>query len=84
MCVVDEPTSVRSLAATLGVDRLLLEVDYPHADSSWPATQEAVDGMLASLAPADACRVAHGSAAALFRWDLPASTPCPAGHSRYT
>jgi predicted TIM-barrel fold metal-dependent hydrolase len=83
LCVVDEPTSVRAVAATLGVDRLLLEVDYPHADSSWPATQDAVQGMLASLDPARACRVAHGGAAELFRWAVPASTPCPAPHSEY-
>ena len=79
-CVLDEPTSVQALAATLGVDRLLLEVDYPHADSSWPHTQAAMGGMLDRLPPEDACRMAHGSASALFRWPVRAGTACPAGH----
>jgi predicted TIM-barrel fold metal-dependent hydrolase len=81
LCALDEPTSVRALGATLGVDRLLLEVDYPHADSSWPRTQDAVEGMLAGLTREQACRVAHASAAELFRWELPAGVACPAaGH----
>jgi predicted TIM-barrel fold metal-dependent hydrolase len=70
LCALDEPTSVRALAATLGVDRLLVEVDYPHADSSWPNTQPAVAHMLDGLDPAQVEAVAHGNAARLFRWDV--------------
>ena len=80
LCVLDEPTSVAALNSTLGVGRLLLEVDYPHADSSWPGTQDAVERMLAGVKPEDACRVAHTSAAELFRWALPPSVPCTHEH----
>jgi hypothetical protein len=37
-CALDEPRGIRSVADSVGTDKLMLEVDYPHADSTWPDT----------------------------------------------
>lgn len=71
-CMLDEPTSLAALAATVGVDQVVTEVDYPHADSTWPHVQDALDRMLAGLTPDQAAAVAHGTAARLFGYTLPA------------
>ena len=38
-CAIDD-TSAFALRERIGVDRILLEADYPHCDTTWPDTQE--------------------------------------------
>ena len=37
-CSIDDPTTLR-VRDRIGVDHIMVESDYPHADSSWPDTQ---------------------------------------------
>ena len=37
-CTIDDP-SVIDLRHRIGVDHIMVESDYPHADSTWPDTQ---------------------------------------------
>lgn len=69
-CSIDDP-SVLPCIERIGVDRILLEVDYPHADSSWPDTQELLLERLGPLGEAVARKMSHENAAALFRHPLP-------------
>ena len=46
-------------------------VDYPHADSSWPDTQELLRQRFAGLPDADVRKMTHENAARLFRHPLP-------------
>ncbi len=55
----------------IGVDNILLESDYPHADSTWPHTQERVRAQLAGLAPDEIERVTWRNASQLFRHPVP-------------
>ncbi|MFI6509722.1 amidohydrolase family protein [Streptosporangium sp. NPDC050855] len=55
----------------VGLEHVLLESGYPHSDSTWPDTQQAVATNLGSLPPADIARVAYGNAARLFGHPLP-------------
>lgn len=55
----------------VGLDHVLQESGYPHADSTWPDTQLAVARNLGALPPADIARVAYGNAARLFGHPLP-------------
>ena len=55
----------------IGVDHIMVEVDYPHADSTWPETQDFLADRLADLPVDDQRRICHGNAAALFRHPLP-------------
>ncbi len=52
----------------------MIEVDYPHADSTWPDTQDFLADRLASLSTEEARLVTHANAAALFRHPLPEVT----------
>jgi predicted TIM-barrel fold metal-dependent hydrolase len=69
-CSVDDP-SIWPIRDRIGVDHIMVEVDYPHADSTWPDTQRFLADRLAALPVDDQRKVTHANAAALFRHPLP-------------
>jgi predicted TIM-barrel fold metal-dependent hydrolase len=69
-CTIDDPSMV-PLLDRIGLDHVMVESDYPHADSTWPDTQAVVVGTFGGLPEADLRKVAAGNAAALFRHPLP-------------
>lgn len=69
-CTIDDPSMV-PLLDRIGLDHVMVESDYPHADSTWPDTQAVVDRVFASLSETDRRDVAAGNAARLFRHPLP-------------
>lgn len=71
-CSIDDPSTL-ALRDRIGVDHIMLEVDYPHADSTWPDSQAYFAQRLAQIPVADARKIAYANAAALFRQPLPAS-----------
>jgi predicted TIM-barrel fold metal-dependent hydrolase len=50
----------------LGVDNLMIESDYPHADSSWPNTVESVELAMAGLSDQDKFQLRRGNAERIF------------------
>jgi predicted TIM-barrel fold metal-dependent hydrolase len=67
-CSIDDPSSLGAVLDRFGPDHVMLEVDYPHADSTWPDTQSIVHDRLARL-PADViAKLTHRNAEELFRW----------------
>jgi predicted TIM-barrel fold metal-dependent hydrolase len=67
---IEDPSAFTHLD-TIGVDNLMLEVDYPHADSTWPDTQRLARGELKGL-PADVVKsICFGNAARLYRHPEP-------------
>jgi predicted TIM-barrel fold metal-dependent hydrolase len=69
-CSIDDPTTLR-VRDRIGVDHIMVESDYPHADSSWPDTQALLAERLAGLPDADVAKLTHENAARLFRHPLP-------------
>ena len=69
-CALDEPVGI-SLRHHVGVERILLESDYPHSDSTWPQTQHVVQALMAEVPADEAELMASGNAARLFRHSLP-------------
>ncbi len=69
-CSIDDP-SVVNLRHVIGIDHIMVESDYPHADSTWPDTQSVVATTLADLDETELRQVAAGNAARLFRHPLP-------------
>jgi predicted TIM-barrel fold metal-dependent hydrolase len=69
-CSIDDP-SIVPLRHVIGVDHLMVESDYPHADSSWPDTQAVLASTWGALTDAELRAVAAGNAARLFRHPLP-------------
>ncbi|MGE3620203.1 MAG: amidohydrolase family protein [Acidimicrobiia bacterium] len=69
-CALDEPRGFAMLDH-IGAENVLVESDYPHADSTWPDTQPTIGRQVEHLGPEQRAAVSHRNALALFRWNLP-------------
>jgi predicted TIM-barrel fold metal-dependent hydrolase len=55
------------------LDRVMVESDYPHFDSSWPDTQVAMQRQLQHFTDDEVAQVTHRNALELYRHELPHS-----------
>ena len=69
-CTIDDPSTIDT-RHRIGVDHIMVEVDYPHGDSTWPDTQSVIERCWGHLPDDDLRRLTHRNAAELFRWPLP-------------
>jgi predicted TIM-barrel fold metal-dependent hydrolase len=69
-CTIDDP-SVIDVRHRIGVDHIMVESDYPHADSTWPDTQAQLQKTLGHLPSDELRKIACENAAGLFRHPLP-------------
>lgn len=73
-CMLDDPSTLRILDR-IGSDRVMMEVDYPHSDSTWPDCQAVVERWAtdpgASLSGDEIADLTHRTAAGVFRAPLP-------------
>lgn len=63
-----------ALRDRIGVDRIMMECDYPHADTTWPDSQATVLEQLGHLDRDELVKITAGNAASLYRHDVPALT----------
>jgi predicted TIM-barrel fold metal-dependent hydrolase len=69
-CTIEDPTTFAVLDR-IGADRVMMEVDYPHVDSTWPDVQSVLALQLQGL-PDDVVRkVTYENASTLFRHRVP-------------
>jgi predicted TIM-barrel fold metal-dependent hydrolase len=76
-CMLDDPSTLDQ-RHLIGVDHILFETDYPHADSTWPHSQDLLRKRLGHLPREEATAIAGGNAARLFRHPLPTTPDWPA------
>ena len=69
-CMIDDPTTIE-VRDRIGIEHIMLETDYPHADSTWPDSQAFAQRTLSKLPIEDQRKIAYGNAAKLFRHPLP-------------
>jgi predicted TIM-barrel fold metal-dependent hydrolase len=69
-CTIDDPRTIDTRHA-IGIDHVMVEVDYPHGDSTWPDTQEVIERAWGHLPLDDLRKLTHENAARLYRWPLP-------------
>jgi len=69
-CTIDDPSTIVTRHA-IGVDHVMVEVDYPHGDSTWPNTQAVIEQYWGDLPVEDLRKMTHQNAAALYRHTLP-------------
>jgi predicted TIM-barrel fold metal-dependent hydrolase len=67
-CSLDDP-SMWPIRDRIGVENILIEVDYPHADSHWPDSHDLLVDRLSGLDRAEVDAVMHGNAESLFRFE---------------
>ncbi len=64
-CIISDPFGTRFIEE-LGVDAIMMEVDYPHADSIWPNVREKIDKQLVGLSPEDQYKLRRGNAQRIY------------------
>ena len=69
-CTIDDPSTIDT-RHTIGVDHIMVEVDYPHGDSTWPDTQDVIERYWGHLPKEELRMLTHENAARLYRWTLP-------------
>jgi predicted TIM-barrel fold metal-dependent hydrolase len=69
-CTLDDPSTIDT-RDRIGVENIMVEVDYPHGDSTWPDTQLVIEKAWGHV-PVDELRaMCSENAAALYRHPLP-------------
>jgi len=74
-CFIDDAHGVDNIAS-IGVDNVMIETDYPHSDSTWPNCLEHAKVQLAGLPVEDQYKIMRGNAERLFRFE-PAQPALP-------
>jgi predicted TIM-barrel fold metal-dependent hydrolase len=70
ICMVEEPVGLRTTYPIIGPEKILAETDYPHADTTFPKTQQSFDEVFEGI-PADVvAAVSYGNAERLFNWTM--------------
>ena len=69
-CTIDDPSTIET-RHRIGVENIMVEVDYPHGDSTWPDTQLVIEKAWGHLPPAELRAMCCENAAALYRHPLP-------------
>jgi predicted TIM-barrel fold metal-dependent hydrolase len=69
-CAIEDPSAFGA-RDRIGVDRILLESDYPHCDSTWPDTQAVIEREIGHLPPDDVRRITWANASELYRHAVP-------------
>ena len=67
VCFIEERAGIE-MRHTLGVDKIMWECDYPHADTPWPYSQKAVADSLEGVPQDEIDLITHGNAERLFNW----------------
>ena len=66
-CMIEEPVGIK-YRYDFGVDRILWESDYPHADTPWPKSQAAAKEVFDGVPDDEVEMITHTNAEALFNW----------------
>ena len=69
-CAVEDPSAF-ALRDRIGVDKILLEADYPHCDSTWPDTQAVIEQEIGGLPADDVRKITWENASNLYRHPVP-------------
>lgn len=67
---MEDKLGVRELPAMIGTDTLMFGTDYPHAESTWPRSQQFLAGIFEGVPEAERLKYAHANAARLYKFDL--------------
>ncbi len=67
---IEDPSAFR-LLDLIGEEKVMVETDYPHNDSSWPDSQALIRHDLEHLEPAVIAKICFANAAALYRHPAP-------------
>jgi predicted TIM-barrel fold metal-dependent hydrolase len=67
---IEDPSAFQ-LLDLIGEDRVMVETDYPHSDSSWPDSQALIKSSIEHLPPSTVRKICYGNASKLYRHPVP-------------
>lgn len=70
-CTIEDPSTIDT-RYRIGVENILLEVDFPHSDGTWPDTQSVIEQNMGHLPAEELRAICCENAARVFRHPLPA------------
>ena len=70
VCMVEEPLGLKLAYPHIGADKIVAELDYPHADTTYPRTQESFAEVFAGIPDDVVEMVSHRNAEQLFNWTM--------------
>jgi predicted TIM-barrel fold metal-dependent hydrolase len=68
-CFIDDPVGIQ-MRHEIGVDRILWESDYPHADSLFPRSRSHITEVLTDVPDKEAAMIVEHNARSLFRFGV--------------
>lgn len=69
-CTIDDPSTIDT-RQRIGVDHVMVEMDYPHGDSTWPDTQQVIRRAWGHIPASELRMMCSLNAASLYRHPLP-------------
>jgi predicted TIM-barrel fold metal-dependent hydrolase len=69
-CTIDDPSTIET-RRRIGVENVMVEVDYPHGDGTWPDTQRIIEECWGHIPDDELRAMCCENAAALYRHPLP-------------
>lgn len=69
-CSLFDPSALEQ-RHRIGIDRIMMEMDFPHSDSTWPKCQDYLEHEIGSFPEEDIDRLTHLNACALYRLPVP-------------
>jgi predicted TIM-barrel fold metal-dependent hydrolase len=69
-CTIDDPSTIDT-RHRIGIEHVMVEVDYPHGDGTWPDTQQVIEKYWGHIPPAELRAMCCENAARLYRHPLP-------------
>jgi hypothetical protein len=67
-CFIDDAAGLRN-RHDVGIEQMTWECDYPHSDSTWPASPEVLAATLDRIPDAEVGAITHLNALRLFHYD---------------
>jgi predicted TIM-barrel fold metal-dependent hydrolase len=71
-CTIDDPSTIDT-RHSIGVENIMVEVDYPHGDGTWPDTQRVIEECWGHIPNDELRAMCCENAASLYRHPLPDS-----------
>ena len=69
-CTIDDPSTIDT-RHRIGVENIMVEVDYPHGDGTWPDTQLVIEKAWGHIPDDELRMMCSENAASLYRHPLP-------------
>jgi len=69
-CTIDDPSTIET-RHVIGVDHIMVEVDYPHGDGTWPDTQDVIQKYWGHIPDHELRLMCSENASRLYRHPLP-------------